>query len=105
MDKLTLLVSALGVGIGFGLQNVTSNFVSGIILLFERPIRVGDKVKMDDLIGRVPSIGIRVSRIASADGADVIVPNMDFISARVSNWTFTDNKTADHPASQCGLRF
>ena len=92
MDKLTLLVSALGVGIGFGLQNITSNFISGIILLFERPIRVGDKVQLDDLIGHVSSIGIRASKITSFEGSDVIVPNSDFITARVTNWTFADKK-------------
>ena len=92
LDKITLLLSALGVGIGFGLQTITNNFVSGIILLFERPIRVGDKVQLADLIGTVASIGIRASTIRGFDGADVIVPNGDFISARVTNWTLADQK-------------
>ncbi len=92
LDKITLLLSALGVGIGFGLQTITNNFVSGIILLFERPIRVGDKVQLGDLIGTVASIGIRASTIRGFDGADVIVPNGDFISARVTNWTLADQK-------------
>ena len=92
LDKITIVLGALGVGIGFGLQNITNNFVSGIILLFERPIRVGDKIQFDDLIGRVSSIGIRASKITSFDGSDVIVPNADFISSRVINWTFSDEK-------------
>ena len=92
LDRVTLLLSALGVGIGFGLQNITNNFVSGIILLFERPIRVGDKVQLDELIGIVSSIGIRASKIQDFDGAYVIVPNGDFMSARVINWTFADKK-------------
>ncbi len=92
LDKITLLMSALGVGIGFGLQNITNNFISGIILLFERPIRVGDKVQLDELIGTVVSIGIRASKIRDFDGADVIVPNGDFISTRVTNWTLADQQ-------------
>lgn len=92
LDKITLLLSALGVGIGFGLQNITNNFISGIILLFERPIRVGDKVQLDDLVGIVASIGIRASKLRGFDGADVIVPNGDFISARVINWTLADQQ-------------
>ena len=92
LDKITIVLGALGVGIGFGLQNITNNFVSGIILLFERPIRVGDKIQFDDLIGIVSSIGIRASKITTFEGSDVIVPNADFISSRVINWTFSDEK-------------
>jgi small-conductance mechanosensitive channel len=92
MDRLALLVSALGVGIGFGLQNVVNNFVSGVIMLFERPIRVGDRVQLDDLIGDVTSIGIRASKVHTVDGSDVIVPNAEFISTRVINWTLSDDK-------------
>jgi small-conductance mechanosensitive channel len=92
LDRLALLISALGVGIGFGLQNVVNNFVSGVILLFERPIRVGDMVQLDTLMGTVTDIGIRASNVRSFDGADVIVPNGDFISARVINWTLSDRK-------------
>jgi small-conductance mechanosensitive channel len=90
MDRVTLLVSALGVGIGFGLQNVINNFVSGIILLFERPLRVGDRVQIEDLVGVVSTIGIRASKVRTVDGADVIVPNGEFVSARVINWTLAD---------------
>jgi len=92
LDRVTLLVSALGVGIGFGLQNVVNNFVSGAILLFERPVRVGDRVELVDLLGIVTSIGLRASKVRTFDGSDVIVPNGDFISARVINWTLADQK-------------
>jgi small-conductance mechanosensitive channel len=92
MDRVALLVSALGVGIGFGLQNVVNNFVSGAILLVERPIRVGDWVQVEDLFGVVSTIGIRASKVRTFDGADVIVPNGDLISARVTNWTLSDRK-------------
>ena len=92
MDRVALLISALGVGIGFGLQNVVNNFVSGAILLFERPIRVGDWVQVEDLFGVVSTIGIRASKVRTFDGADVIVPNGDLISARVTNWTLSDKK-------------
>jgi small-conductance mechanosensitive channel len=90
LDRVTLLLSAVGVGVGFGLQNVVNNFVSGAILLFERPIRVGDRVQLDDLFGIVSTIGIRASKVRTFDGSDVIVPNGDFISARVINWTLAD---------------
>jgi len=92
MDRVALLLSALGVGIGFGLQNVVNNFVSGVILLFERPVRVGDRLQLDELFGDVTTIGIRASTVRTVDGADVIVPNGDFISTRVTNWTFADRK-------------
>jgi small-conductance mechanosensitive channel len=91
-DRLALLLSALGVGIGFGMQNVVNNFVSGVILLFERPLRVGDRVQLDDLLGEITHIGIRASRVRTFDGADVIVPNGDLISTRVVNWTLSDRK-------------
>jgi len=91
-SNLTLVVGALGVGIGFGLQNVVNNFVSGLILLFERPIRVGDKVQVSQLSGTVKNIGMRASIIATWEGAEVIVPNANFISSEVINWTLSDNR-------------
>ncbi len=91
-SKLTLIVGALGVGIGFGLQNVVNNFVSGLILLFERPIRVGDKVQVSQLSGTVKNIGMRASIVATWEGAEVIVPNANFISSEVINWTLSDDR-------------
>jgi potassium efflux system protein len=90
LDRVTILIGALGVGLGFGLQNVVNNFVSGLILLFERPIRVGDRIQLDDLVGDVTRIGMRSSRVRTLDGIDLIVPNADFISSRVANWTLAD---------------
>jgi small-conductance mechanosensitive channel len=90
LDRVTILLGALGVGLGFGLQNVVNNFVSGVILLFERPIRVGDRIQLEDLIGDVTRIGMRSSRVRTLDGIDLIVPNGDFISSRVANWTLAD---------------
>jgi small-conductance mechanosensitive channel len=92
LDRVTLMLSAVGVGIGFGLQNLVNNFVSGALLLFERPIRVGDQVQIEDLLGLVTSIGLRASKVRTFDGSEVIVPNSDFISGRVVNWTLSDRK-------------
>jgi small-conductance mechanosensitive channel len=91
-DRLALLVGAFGVGIGFGLQNVVNNFVSGLILLFERPVNVGDTVQMGDLLGEVKRIGIRSSTVRTWEGAEVIVPNANFISDQVTNWTLSDRQ-------------
>src|SRR5262249_13342205 len=82
LGRVTLLAGAFGVGIGFGLQNIVNNFVSGLILLFERPVRIGDMVEMAQMSGRVRRIGIRSSTIATPDGAEVIVPNASLISER-----------------------
>jgi potassium efflux system protein len=90
LSRFTLLAGALGVGIGFGLQNVVNNFVSGIILLYERPVQVGDTIDLGDLMGKVKRIGIRSSTIRTYTGSEVIVPNADLISQRVINWTLSD---------------
>ncbi len=92
LSRFTLLAGALGVGLGFGLQNLVSNFVSGLILLFERPIQVGDYVDVGSLVGEVTRIGMRSSTIHTADGAEVVVPNADLISKSVVNWTLSDRK-------------
>jgi small-conductance mechanosensitive channel len=90
LSKFGLLAGALGVGIGFGLQNVVNNFVSGLILLFERPVQTGDMIDVGGLQGEVRRIGIRSSTVRTFEGADVIVPNASLISERVVNWTFSD---------------
>ena len=91
-SRINLIVGALGVGIGFGLQTVVNNFVSGLILLFERPIRVGDKVQLAQLFGTVKNIGMRASVVRTFQGAEVIVPNANLISAEVVNWTLSDDR-------------
>ena len=90
LSSLTLLAGAFGVGLGFGLQNVVNNFVSGLILIFERPIQVGDVVDVGGVQGRVKGIGIRASTVRTWSGAEVIVPNGDLISQQVTNWTLSD---------------
>jgi small-conductance mechanosensitive channel len=94
LTKVTILVGAFSVGIGFGLQNVINNFVSGLILLFERPIKIGDVIEVGGNVGEVSRIGIRASVIRTADGSEVIVPNGSLISSQVTNWTFSDRKRA-----------
>jgi potassium-dependent mechanosensitive channel len=94
LTKVTLLAGAFTVGIGFGLQNVINNFVSGLILLFERPIKVGDVIEAGGNVGEVSRIGIRASVIRTADGSEVIVPNGSLISSQVTNWTFSDRQRA-----------
>jgi small-conductance mechanosensitive channel len=92
LSRVTLLAGALGVGLGFGLQNLVSNFISGLILLFERPIQVGDVVDVGALVGEVRRIGMRSSTIRTAEGAEVVVPNSDLISKSVINWTLSDRR-------------
>ena len=91
-NRFTLLAGALGVGIGFGLQTIVNNFFSGIILLTEQPIQVGDTIEMGGIFGEVQRIGIRSSTVRSFQGAEVIVPNADLISQQVTNWTLSDRK-------------
>ena len=92
LSQISILIGALGVGIGFGLQNLVNNFVSGLILIFERPIKVGDKIQFGTNFGEVKSIGIRASNVRSFDGAEVIVPNGNLISIEVTNWTLSDQQ-------------
>ena len=89
LNKFTLITGALGLGVGFGLQNIINNFASGLILLFERPIRVGDTVEMKEFVGTVRRIGARSSTILTFEDAEVVVPNSDLISKEVINWTLS----------------
>ena len=90
LTKLSIIAGGLGVGIGFGLQNVVNNFVSGLILLFERPIGVGDIIELPEIWGEMRRIGIRASVIRKFDGSEVIVPNSMLVSDKVLNWTLSD---------------
>ena len=92
ITKLTIMLSALGVGIGFGLQGVVNNFVSGLILLFERPVRVGDYIELGGTWSEIKKIGLRATTVQTFDQADVIIPNADLISAQVTNWTLSNRQ-------------
>jgi small-conductance mechanosensitive channel len=90
VDKITIVLGALGVGIGLGLQNIVNNFVSGIILIFDRPLKVGDSIQVGDKSGRVKEIGLRSSTLFTPDGAEVIIPNGDMLSQSIINWTLSN---------------
>jgi small-conductance mechanosensitive channel len=92
LQKISLIIGALGVGIGFGLQSIFNNLVSGIVLALERPIKVDDIIEVGDLTGIVKNIGFRASRVRTYDGAEVIVPNGDLVSNQMINWTLSDRK-------------
>ena len=91
VDKVTVVLGALGVGIGLGLQNIVYNLVSGVILIFEKPMQIGDYIEVADKKGRVENIGIRASKLVTADGSEVIVPNGDILSSHMVNWTRSNN--------------
>ena len=91
VDRITVILGALGVGVGLGLQNIVNNFVSGIILIFDRPVRIGDTVEVGDKRGRVKEIGIRSSTLLTEEGAEVIIPNGDVLSNHIVNWTLSNN--------------
>jgi len=89
-SQLTFVLGALGVGVGLGLQNVVNNFVSGLVLIFERPFQPGDVVEVGGTTGRVVDIGMRATRVSTFDGASVVVPNGQLISQQLVNWTLRD---------------
>jgi small-conductance mechanosensitive channel len=91
-SHIALVAGALGVGVGFGLQGLVANFIAGIVLMLERPVRLGDFIEVGDLIGRVERIGFRSSTVRALDGAEVIVPNESLLSREVINWTLSDRK-------------
>ncbi len=92
LSQITVLVGALGVGIGFGLQTIANNFISGIILLTEQSVKTGDIIRLESgLTGEVQKIAIRATIVRTVDGNEVIVPNSEFVSGRVNSWTYSDN--------------
>ena len=90
--QFTIILSALGVGIGFGLQSIVNNFVSGLILLFERPVRVGDTIELGGKWAEIRRIGLRSTTVQTLDHADVIIPNSDLITNQVTNWTLSNRQ-------------
>lgn len=90
LSSITVLFGALGVGIGFGLQNITNNFVSGLIILIERPIKVGDRIEVTGISGDVVKISMRATTIRTNDNISIIIPNSEFVSSTVINWSHTD---------------
>jgi small-conductance mechanosensitive channel len=93
LTALTVIGGALGVGVGFGLQKITSNFISGLILLFEKSIKIGDLIQIDNSIhGWIRHLGSRFTLIETFDGTEIMIPNDDFITSRVTNWTYSNTK-------------
>lgn len=92
ITAFSFLGGALAVGVGFGSQNICNNFISGLILLAERPIRVGDIVEIDGRTGRVLEIGARSTRISTGGNLEVLVPNSKFLESQVANWTLSDDR-------------
>jgi small-conductance mechanosensitive channel len=90
MNTMNVLFGALGVGIGFGLQNIVNNFISGLIILFERPIKVGDRIEVGGINGDVIDISARATTVNTNDNITIIVPNSEFISSQVINWSHSD---------------
>jgi small-conductance mechanosensitive channel len=92
LTKITIILSALGIGIGFGLQGIVNNFVSGLVLLFERPIKVGDYVQLGEQWAAIKKIGLRATVVETFDQSEVVVPNSDLVSTQVTNWTLSHRK-------------
>jgi small-conductance mechanosensitive channel len=90
LSALTILAGALGIGVGFGLQNITNNLVSGLIILLERPIKVGDRIEVGKVVGDVLKISLRATTVRTNDNIAIIIPNSDFVSSTVTNWSYTD---------------
>ncbi len=90
LAALTVFAGAVGVGVGFGLQNITSNFISGLVILAERPITIGDRVEVAGVAGQVQKIRARSTVVVTNDNISIIVPNSKFIDSAVTNWTFGD---------------
>lgn len=91
ISSLAVLGGALAIGVGFGVQNIVNNFISGLILLLEQPIRVNDMIEVDDHLGRIAAINSRCTRLRRVDGIDVLIPNSTLLENSVVNWTLTDD--------------
>lgn len=92
LTTLNIIAGAVGIGIGFGLQNIVSNFISGLIILFERPIKIGDRIEVGNVEGDVIEIGARSTTVLTNDNIAIIVPNSSFITENVVNWKYNDTK-------------
>ena len=92
VTKITIIISALGVGLGFGLQHIVNNFVSGLVLLFERPVRVGDSIQIGGKWAEIKNIGLRATTVQTLDQADVMIPNADLVNSQVTNWTLSNRQ-------------
>jgi small-conductance mechanosensitive channel len=91
LTTFNVLAGAIGIGVGFGLQNVVSNFISGLIIMFERPIKIGDRIVVDQVEGEVIEIGARATTVLTNDNIAILVPNSKFITENVVNWQYNDN--------------
>ncbi len=96
LTALSVFAGAIGIGLGLGLQNITNNFISGLIILIERPIKVGDRIEVGNVDGDVVEIGGRSTRVLTNDNISIIVPNSRFVSENVVNWKHTDNRVRFH---------
>jgi small-conductance mechanosensitive channel len=92
LTALNVIAGAVGLGIGFGLQTIFNNFISGLIILFERPIKIGDRIEVSNVVGDVIEIGARSTTVLTNDNIAIIVPNSKFITENVTNWKYTDEK-------------
>jgi small-conductance mechanosensitive channel len=98
LTAFTVLGGAVALGVGFGSQNIVNNFISGLILLAERPVKVGDLIQIGDIYGNVEHIGARSTRVKTGENLDIIVPNSTFLETNVVNWTLSDNNMRTHVA-------
>lgn len=92
LSFFTVLTGAIGIGVGFGMQTIFSNFVSGIIILLEKPLKLGDRIEVGAIAGNVQNISVRATTIVTNDNVSIIVPNSDFISKQVINWSHSGNR-------------
>lgn len=92
LSFFTVLTGAIGIGVGFGMQNIFSNFISGIIILLEKPLKLGDRIEVGNVSGNVLNISVRATTIITNDNVSIIVPNSDFISKQVINWSHSGNR-------------